>query len=448
MLKNYWHSGPVEVILSSVWRPDSAARRDKMTVMTATTQPPGEHLEFEQHAKLILGRLRSAMSAVLTAIPCTGAGRTPIRKAADLQKALGIHYKLAWQMHRVATARDPLAESGNVPGETAMKRFFHAAADRGVPDKLIREAHEALRAFEELIHRHAEDRTSFDSMVGGLANDEIDLNQRRAAFKANSQLWGVQARTQLFCSIVNWSAQPDRVDLVTLRGLIDLRWLRSPTTWPISRSRMVDDDGRVRASTNSQPLDADGLLSHGIGLLREFCSQPIPKIQTVQGPSGLVSSEVVGDSIGSRSAVTCFVGEVRRACGTRFRDQHNRYGRLTTKIRTPVEVLVHDVIVPQGLFGTSLPTARVFSDLLAGDSVAEGRDADIMSIREPVSFMGKGPHILQTTDVPRYVEMGQYAFDRVGWNSDDFDVYRYRLEYPVMPTSVVLQFDLPEPPGK
>lgn len=52
---------------------------------------------------------------------------------------------------------------------------------------------------------------------------------------------------------------------------------------------------------------------------------------------------------------------------------------------------------------------------------------------------------MHTPDVPSYSGMAQLAFDRLGSESDSFDVYRCRTEYPVMPTTVVLRTDLPDP---
>jgi hypothetical protein len=66
---------------------------------------------------------------------------------------------------------------------------------------------------------------------------------------------------------------------------------------------------------------------------------------------------------------------------------------------------------------------------------------------ESVAHLGRGPSALYATDVPRYVEMGRYIFDRLGWDAERFLVYRCRLEYPVLPSTVVMQFDLPPAPG-
>jgi hypothetical protein len=58
-------------------------------------------------------------------------------------------------------------------------------------------------------------------------------------------------------------------------------------------------------------------------------------------------------------------------------------------------------------------------------------------------YLGKGPSVLCSADVPRYPEMAAYALARLGSNGDRFDVYRCRVEYPVLATTVRVIFSLP-----
>jgi hypothetical protein len=58
--------------------------------------------------------------------------------------------------------------------------------------------------------------------------------------------------------------------------------------------------------------------------------------------------------------------------------------------------------------------------------------------------LGQGTSVLPTPDVPRYVEMADYVAERVRWDLDQFEVYRCRVEYPVMHSAVVIRFDLPK----
>jgi len=49
--------------------------------------------------------------------------------------------------------------------------------------------------------------------------------------------------------------------------------------------------------------------------------------------------------------------------------------------------------------------------------------------------------------VPRYVELGRYVFERLGWDGDRFRVHRLRLAYPPIPAAVAIVHELPPPPG-
>jgi hypothetical protein len=169
---------------------------------TASKAPNG--LTFEQQAALTLSQLRASLSALVGAIGERTASE--IRKAADLQRALGIRTTLAWQVYKFVQAADPLAEGSNVPGAGAMKRFLSAAATHGVPAIYIDECQTALDEFEELIEVHAGNRNAFDSMISGLAAEgsaQIDAQQKRAAFRANSHLWGVRPGRSLAVSCIS-----------------------------------------------------------------------------------------------------------------------------------------------------------------------------------------------------------------------------------------------------
>lgn len=115
------------------------------------------------------------------------------------------------------------------------------------------------------------------------------------------------------------------------------------------------------------------------------------------------------------------------------------------QVRTPCEAVVVDLLVREDTFGAIEPEMAVYGEQSGGSSYpAPGSERDLLPIRQPVLSLGKGPSVLHTPDVPRYAEMARFAFDRLGWEAERFDVFRIRIEYPVMPSSVVLRFELPE----
>jgi hypothetical protein len=88
----------------------------------------------------------------------------------------------------------------------------------------------------------------------------------------------------------------------------------------------------------------------------------------------------------------------------------------------------------------------VFSDLRTVDPAFAGRSRDLLPTSASVVHLGRGPQVLSSANVPRYAEMVQYALDRAGWDARQFDVYRCRVEFPVMPSSVMVRFEMPRRP--
>lgn len=399
---------------------------------------------FEQLAPQVIQQLRAALSAVIEALSRNG----PIRKATDLERELNLPTTLAWKVYTVAQSDAPLAKVGNIPGSGAMKRFFDAAARHGVPDDLVGAARSAFDEFENLVREHAGTRAALDSMISGLkdqGSDQIDLHHKRAAFKAYSHIWGVQARTQLSCFLLRPSeTDPSRLDAIGIRGLHGLWLLRRDVAWVISSARVCDDDGQVRRPTNMKPID-DVDPNTPVSLLKDFCSQPLPRLRNVPGGAGMTNTLIEPDSIGSQSALTCLLGDILYEASARVRDEHNHVHGTQSFVRTPAEVLVHDVLVEPGTFAPGDPRVIVLGDQRSS-APGPSRECDRLALRESVVHLGRGPAVLRTPDLPRYPDMVRHAVDRAGWNVDHYEVFRCRVEYPVMPSSVVVEFDLLDRP--
>ena len=422
-----------------------------MTQVAVRPSKPGKDDAFEQNAAVALRRLRSALSVLIGAIPGVG----ELRKAADLQRALGIGNTLAWQVYKLAHATDPLAEASSVPGTVGMKRLFKAAGEHGVPAKHIEASAAAIQQFDELVKVHAGDRMTFDSMISGLTEEGsqlVDAQQKRAAFRANSHLWGLQARTQLKCTILNPSlASTTSLDLVQLQGYVNLRRFRRAIPLLISGIGLIVDDKHkhnILPPYRREPLAGDSAAAQGAPLLTEFCSQPPPEIRTIRSEAGDVQTELAACGVGNESAVTYMFGDVVRSVPGPYTGDAPPGLRSYAWVRVPVEVLIHDVLIHEDAFGSLTPETSVYGDhnRSPGASTFDLSEANLLGVKESAVYMGKGPSVLQTLDVPRYPEMAQYAFDRLGWDGEKFDVYRCRVAYPVMPSSVVVRFELPEKP--
>jgi len=389
--------------------------------------------------------LRDALAALVS----EAGGSGGIRGGAELQRALGISNTLAWQIYRIANAPDPLAEGCTVPRHKAMKRMLDAASERGISERVIRRVEAAVAAFEQVVETHARNRREFDAIVSTIGADgsnAIDIDQRRQAFFANSHIWGVQARSNVTCTLLHPGSEPGMHDVAQLTGHFELKRLRRGTPMVLTRMRFDHDDGVECESFVRKPIDPTENPMLGVGLLRGFGSKPQPEIVMNATIRGFVSVEVGGNQLGKQSAVSCVLGHVTHNIGSIFAQENDRHFWCRKMVRAPVEVLIHDVLVFDEMFGPIKPRTLVYSDVRVGDSAIAYEDSEKLHLGESVVHLGNGPAILRSAEVPQYPEMIEHTCQRLGWDESRFHVYRCRIEYPIMPSSSVIEFDLPEKP--
>lgn len=413
-----------------------------MSIATKQTPMTAGPATLQEDAAAVLGRVRSVFGELLASL-------SGIRRPADLQRALDIDYKMSWRACRIAAATDPLTIGVHVPGPSSLKRFLKRARQRGIPIGLIEATRQAGQDFEALVRRHAGDRKSFDSMISAMTGDwaeQIDLEQKRTAFRAASHLYGLQVGTGMTCRIISGSKDENRFDICRLQGHMGLR--RSRPNAPVMLSRHVcsSDFGAIDSSYIREPLDPKGNGDHGVSLLPEFCSRPTPQIRISELSTGEVQAGLVGRDVGMAGEVTCVLGDVSRNILSPYADDTLPRLRLNQDVRVPTAVLIHDVLMPNDLFGEVMPRLFVFTERSMLDLTPGHEGPGLLPVAESVVHLGRGPAVIHTPDVPRYGELLQYAFDRLGWDAEKFEVYRCRIEYPVMHSVASIQFYLPEKP--
>jgi hypothetical protein len=416
-----------------------------MSVMTLT---PTSTKPFHTEAASVMRRLRTALTEVIAGIP------GQVETATDLERALGVRKTIAWRIFRIARSPEPLAEWNKLPGQSAMKGFFKAAAKVGVPKRHIDSALAAFNEYGQVIKTHAGDRATFDAMISGLSGSEespVDEQNRRATFLGNSHILGVQARTRLSCAmLVPCTPDGERADAVTIRGFVDLRWLRaehSPVL--LSRAGVVDlEDSKCVHDFDSLQIGSSESGQPGEGLIKEFCSQPLPKLHATKGIDGVVKTMLVSDHVGNRSMCTCIAASVYRGVGKLFYTKQDPTNSWAALVRLPVQVLVHDVLMHE-MYVASEPTIEVYADHQACEGNVPISDTSVrLPQKVTARYLGNAADVLETRDVPRYPEMAEYVAGKLRIDLHSLRVYRCRIEYPFMPSSVVMRFEAPEKPGK
>jgi len=409
------------------------------TSATSDDAPP-----FEADAATVLRQMRGVLAQFVAAVP--GGASKPV----ELCKSLGIDMKLSWSLFQIVGATDLLAAGQYVPRPGATRKLLRAAARHGVPADLLERMSSAAGEFERLVKVHAGDRPTFDLMIDGRASnglDRIHVAHRRDAFRANSHIWGVQAKTKLLAHFLQPGTENGMADGAVIRGLVGFRRIRPNVPWVIARARCVDDDGVVRRIPARSLLEppADDALggSATVPFLTEFCTKPLPECRCINRTDGFVEHELVEGPVGSTAAITCIMGDVVRNAAPYYRDEHNLHNEYTAFVRAPCEVLINDLFVHEDMFGPLTPELIVFGDLLGGPEYpGGGREPPRLPVDEAVDYLGKGPGGIATADVPRYAELARYVFERLGWDGERFDVYRVRVAYPVVPSIVVMRHPL------
>lgn len=411
------------------------------------TSPPGDSSRpetgphsFEHAAGIVLGRLQLALAELLKAV------LVPTRTASEVERAFGIDYKLSWQIHKIATAQNPLAAGAHVPARVSIEKLLKAAARRQVPKAVIAEVEDAFLHFEQLTLSEAEDREELSGMLAALVpevREKRELDVKRAAFKAMSQIKGVSLEAQVGAFVLHPSQDGAAVDRATFSAFVGLRRLRAAAYIGF---------GTLSATTpqsTAQTLDGhtpDGL--HSI-LLPEYCSQPTPRFG-VKPFNGWTFYTVLGAHVGLRSAIDLVMAELRPRAMRRYRQADGRYMSGVMNLPDmPMKRQTTDVFVHRDLYPDGAPGFAVYDTVprgLASGLDDPAREADRIPFVEHLRPISGGLLHAGVAHLPRYVEMLEHLCGKLGWDPSAFRGYRLDVSYPVYGAQYMIGFNLPEPP--
>lgn len=430
---------------------DSRLRREGNSVRRPAANGSTQGSGFERDAEAVLRRLKEALNGMIE-----GLG-TPIRRAVDLERRLGVDGKLAWRIFRFARGKELLAESVKLPPGGSIRRVLAAALDEGTPADAVARARAALDEFESLIGQHAGDRETFNSMISSIdsathrtqtAAEAVTVRHRRMVFRGMSHLHGVQVGVTVRCRILHPGEAPGTVDSAAIMAKFKWRRLRPGAMMYLSESSVRDDvEGReVTLRPKVEPLDPDADNIAGVGLLPQFCSHPLPRFVDHRLGDGKVIVKLAVEAVGNASSVDSVTALVQRGLPTPLKTPASSC-HFTQEMAEPTELGILDVLLPEDYFGRPQVSAATYNhgieQLVQPAALAL---TEVVPMPEGVIYLGKGGDALKTPDVPRYEEMVRYACDRLGWDLSKMMVYRCRIRYPVPKWMIKMTFKFPAPP--
>jgi hypothetical protein len=249
-----------------------------------------------------------------------------------------------------------------------------------------------------------------------------------------SQLWGRQVRVCCSTEIMHPSASPGLMDTVIIKGMVGLRRTRRSVPLQImSRHWSWSTPGDPQESP-PEPLDPRETGPEAIGLLRDFCSQPLPEFRLRESRQGYRSHELVSNTLGASGEVTYFTAEAFRADTATPGSVPGSEATIAKTVDIPMEAYTGDILVHKSLWDTRAPEVRVYACRLDGSM--EYRESDLLPMTEQAEYLGEGLYAARTPLIPRYAEMLSYVIERMKWKAEEFRVFRCRVDYPVLSTRI------------
>ena len=394
-------------------------------------RPP---LSLESQAAEVVGQVRESLRVLLDELP------GPVLQAVDLQRALDLDKKLAWQVFRVARSTG-LAEVANIPPRSSIRRLVQAARKHRVQKPLLDRISAAFTHFEEFTVQQAGDREGLHSLLSGTSsgkNDQYEAKIRRALFRANAHIWGAQVRTQV--RTVIWLPRPDQrvEDVVLVMGDIGMQRLRESEPLSIVRwIRTHDSPGNSVTGDSTAPRVQTGpSVDKGVGLLREFCSDPLPEMVPKQSVLGGVETELVIPA-GRAGAVSIYS---RQMMENGEPTPHSLYdGRMF--VTMPVETVVWELMIPAGLTDPASARVAVYGRRPHPEQVYDERPRDLLPQQESVRYFGQLDHVPPLEESPQHAAAISHVLAEFGWLGKTFDAYRARVQYPVLHTLLCVRVD-------
>lgn len=401
------------------------------------------HLGLANEATMVLRRLVQAMADVAAALP------QPVKKSTDLRRQLNIDEALAWKLFRLSHTTNPLEGAVFVPGAGSFRRVMQLAETAGVKPHLTREVLEAFENYEELAARHAPDRSAFAALLrelhGADSNTE-DLKNKRAAYRANRQLFGVHTEVTLRSTFFHPAASGEGFDMAKILGHVRIQRSRLNSTL-LSETRMsFGPPGTWAQHVPGQLLDTSNRQPGELTLLEEFCSKPIPELRSLVSSKGSVTTQIHATGLGSAQAATYFFAGSSRNIRT-VRPHSGKTLQSQSLVGLPAELLVRDVWLHKSIWSKIQPVVEVLWREGGGSFIVEddNRQTDLLPMKETVIERGTGAKAGQLAEFNRYPDMVTAVAEQMEWNLNDFHLFRCRIEYPLLHSLVIVIFPLSDP---
>jgi hypothetical protein len=418
-----------------------------MQILTSAETSGKKPVHFSLESSAVLQKLRVSVSEMLNSVPGS------VRSTRDFQKYFGLDLKLSWQVMKLAGPGEALSLVPFVPTPGPMRRFLTAASTAGVQQELVEQIRTSYREFEEQVATHAGDRMTFESMALGSvrmqdgSDDDLrrtEVKHRKAGYQMHSHYCGAQVETYVSTFMLHPSSVAGQFDLAHLRSKLGHRRLRSGANFHVDTFKYTlgIDETKEQDQLQKESFDPESFAKYGAPIISRFSSSPLPQMRTVTSPDGKSSTSIVDDTLGQKSSVNLTFGRMIRNVPMARTPVGDRlcFGQKVS-IAEPTVLVISDHLVHRPTFPRL--EFKSWVEWMPLSTRIPINDTGPLPLREKLVRLEAGVDGARTREVPQYIDMLDFVCDRMGWRIDEFDVYRVRIEYPMLHTRIFSHFECP-----
>ena len=396
--------------------------------------PMSKHIEesnLESDVRCVARRLQADLRSAIARL-----ADEQVRPA-SLVRALSVDDTLAARIVRAIRAPDPLVGLLESPAPGGLRIFLGKARAAGVDTDVCDALSDTITRFESLLTRFPERRSALDAAISGWVPEVKERRERagkQAIYKALSYLQGCRADAVTMTHILRPSSGSHATwDQILISSRHGLRRLRPAARVAVFGVHMADDDcpgpDPYHTSIDGSRLTGDP----NQVLLKEFCSEPLPKFAVV------VRGRTIRYALADKDPpinvpVDITIAHLIRDASAAHQTEQNPDYAIASVVRLPAKVLVVDVLLHKDIPLESPPTVTTRLYGMPGplpsrdDALVKLDDVDISA---SIEYLGQGLDHAACVEVRSQPDIIAAAMSRAGWDSEQFHVFRSRIVYPV-----------------
>jgi len=414
---------------------------------TARRGSPAPGSEVRQRVEALGTSLANALGAVLAALPRRAVG--PQR----LGEVLGITTVTASRLLKALSQPDPVAMLQLVPGPKPLREVVGAAQGLGVPAPECVRATALIDEFDALIRTYAGDRSALKAMLSAWLPEErreFEAQRRQAIFKALTELEGVSCELALESRILAPSATPGMLDIIAVKAMLGIDRIRPDAVVKLATRRVLTNESGAPVALGDEiapprtPLNINGDPAlDGLHTVRldDFCEAP-PAPLEARTYGQYVQYSLGPTGFGPASKVDLVIAEVNRAELPHRAPSRERPPYMFFIPEMPGRKMMFDVLVDSDVYGGLGPELLCYDTTGLGAAIPgdPARTLDLRSCTETALALGPGLARLRVLEFPRYTQLLEFVFVRLGLDPGRFRSYRFSQSYPLLGRQVTFAF--------